>query len=171
MRTPTYRDQFRPSRRRRCRGRRSRCPCKAVARCAPQARPAETAASPGIAAAKRGRVARAMDEPVTGHARIIRQLNEFTSSTRQLTRIRATLWREAGLGDSWWVPKDWNPDPAWMAVVDLRKVRGLGRTSREVIGRWLEGNGIHPATSGARRRASAGHLSDRGRGWDTCENY
>jgi hypothetical protein len=79
-------------------------------------------------------------EVPTGSIRTIRHLNEFTSNARQLSRIRATLWQESGLGDSWWVPKDWQPDPAWMAVIDLRRVRGLGPTSRDVIRQWLQGN-------------------------------
>lgn len=82
-----------------------------------------------------------MAENPTETGRVVRHLDEF-STGRQLMRIRASLWREANLGGSWWVPKGWRPDPAWVAVMDLRRVDGIGRTTRKVIGRWLEANGM-----------------------------
>jgi hypothetical protein len=88
-----------------------------------------------------GRDLFAMAEKPTATGRIVRHLDEFTTG-RELMRIRATLWREAGLGDRWWVPRGWHPDPAWVAVMDLHRVHGIGRTTRKVIGRWLEANGM-----------------------------
>lgn len=78
--------------------------------------------------------------------RIVCGLDEFATG-RQLKHIRATLWRETGLGDSWWVPPRWQPHPAWVAVMDLRGVDGVGRTTRKVIDRWLEANGMRAKRS------------------------
>jgi hypothetical protein len=74
----------------------------------------------------------------------IRHLNEFTTSARQLSRIRAALWGEAGIVDLWWVPNGWHPNPYWAAVIDLRRVQRLGENSRAVIARWLAANGFSP---------------------------
>lgn len=76
-------------------------------------------------------------EPTT-----IRDLDEFTTSARQLSRIRAVLWREAAIGDAWWVPGGWHPNPYRTAVIDLNRVQGLGASSRTAIAKWLAANGL-----------------------------
>lgn len=76
-------------------------------------------------------------EPTT-----IRHLDEFTTSARQVSRIRAVLWREAAIGDAWWVPGGWHPNPYWTAVIDLSRVQGLGESSRAAIAKWLAANGL-----------------------------
>ena len=81
-----------------------------------------------------------MAETLRGQEGPLRRLDEFTSTTRQLIRIRTILWREAGLGNSWWVPKEWHPNPAWVALIDLCRIQGMGETSRRVVKRWLEAN-------------------------------
>jgi hypothetical protein len=72
----------------------------------------------------------------------IRHLDEFTTSARQLSRIRAVLWREAAIGDAWWVPGGWRPNPYRTAVIDLSRVQGLGESSRAAIAIWLAANAL-----------------------------
>lgn len=74
----------------------------------------------------------------------IQPLDSFTVDRRQLSRIRVALWREASIGDPWWVPPNWHPDPVWVAVIDLKRVAGLSTTSREVVRIWLKANGLLP---------------------------
>jgi hypothetical protein len=72
----------------------------------------------------------------------IRHLDEFTTSARQLLRIRPALWREAAIGDAWWVPGGWHPNLCWTALIDLSRVQGLGESSRAAIAKWLTANGL-----------------------------
>ncbi|SFL00562.1 hypothetical protein SAMN04488498_12268 [Mesorhizobium albiziae] len=100
--------------------------------------------------APRDRGAPAMVETLRGQEGPLRRLDEFTTTARQLIRIRAILWREAGLGNSWWVPKEWHPNPAWVAVIDLCRIQGMGETSRRVVKRWLEANKMRMDGAGQR---------------------
>ena len=123
---------------------------KASADVVGRASPAATSALQWIAAAPRDRGAPAMAETLTGQQGPLRRLDEFTTTARQLIRIRTILWREAGLGNSWWVPKEWHPNPAWVAVIDLCRIQGMGETSRRVVRRWLEANKMRMEGAGQR---------------------
>ncbi len=89
--------------------------------------------------ARRSGVCMTADRAI-GSARVIRQSNEFGFNTRQLSRFRATLWRESGLGDSWWVPKGLAARSGMNGCHRSRRVRSLGPRSRDVVRHWLQGN-------------------------------